>query len=394
MNAALYYPWIYLKGGAERTILELVKRSRHDWTLYTNHYEPAATFPEFQHLPVVALRDIRVRRTVGAVARAGLTLWSQQLDLRDHDCLMIVSEGLGNLVAARSRVPTFCLCLTPLKIAYDPVTRRRFFRNRLRLHYRLAVALYARLERPAWRRYTRVFCDSHEVMRRAEQASLVERSRLELLYPGVDTDLFCPDGGRDPYFLVPGRIMWSKNIELAIEAFQRFKPSAGQGPFRLVVAGMVDRKSEQFLSALQRQAQGRHDITFIVSPSDGELIRLYQRCHAVIFPSPNEDWGLVPLEAMACGKPVLATDRGGPRESVVDGETGLLRTDQPNVFAKAIEALAQMPPAELDRMAHQARQRAMQFSWGNFAARIDAYVQTIAVQTAGLGEGVQHAVGR
>ncbi len=56
MKIAAYYPWIYLKGGAERALLETVTRSRHEWTLYTNHFEPEATFPEFSDLARGAAR--------------------------------------------------------------------------------------------------------------------------------------------------------------------------------------------------------------------------------------------------------------------------------------------------------------------------------------------------
>ncbi|HEY8173620.1 MAG TPA: glycosyltransferase family 1 protein, partial [Dehalococcoidia bacterium] len=117
MRPALYYPWVYLKGGAERVLLELMQRSRHEWTLITNRYEPDSTFPGFANLPVISLQEVSVRRSVPAVARAALTLLTQKLELSSYDSLFVVSEGLGNLVAKRSTVPTSCICLTPLKIA-------------------------------------------------------------------------------------------------------------------------------------------------------------------------------------------------------------------------------------------------------------------------------------
>ena len=99
MNVAAYYPWVYLKGGAERTLLELMRRSRHNWTLYTNRYEPDATFPEFRELPVVELERVSVRRTVKDVGRAAFTLLTQRLPFQGADALMVASEGLGNLMA-------------------------------------------------------------------------------------------------------------------------------------------------------------------------------------------------------------------------------------------------------------------------------------------------------
>jgi len=379
VKPALYYPWVYLKGGAERTLLELMRRSRNDWTLYTNHYEPEATFPEFASVPVVLLPRVSVDRSVANVARAAMTLMTQRFDLAHHDALMVMSEGLGNLLAARTYLPTSCICLTPLKVAYDETTRGMFYRRRLRLHYRVALAAYKRLEKPLWRRYVRVFCNSDEVRRRLLAARLVEPGRVEVSHHGVDAQRYRPDGRREPFFLLPGRIMWQKNVELAIRAWRIFKPASTDGPFSLVVAGMVDAKSRAYLEQMRADAQGRPDIVFISSPTDAELLDLYQRCHATVFPAASEDWGLVPLESMACGKPVLATDRGGPRESVIDGRTGFLRPNDPIAFGRALYDLANMPAERLDAMSRSARERALQFPWQRFVERIDEHVELLGL---------------
>lgn len=377
MKPAIYYPWVYLKGGAERTILELLRRSRHDWTVYTNHYDPAGTFPEFAELPIRSLHPVSVKRTIGTVARASLTLLTQKLDLSGHDSLVVVSEGLGNLVAMRSSIPVSCVCLTPLKVVYDDFSRERFLAGRKRPLHSLALNLYRAFDRYTWGSYERVFCNSEEVRRRLLEARLVGADRLEVAHHGVDADRFRPTGERQPFFLVPGRIMWQKNAELAIEAWFRFRPRP-DGRLRLVIAGMVDVKSRPYVEQLKRQAGDRADIEFIESPSDQELIRLYQTCLAVVFPAMNEDWGLVPLEAMACGKPVLATARGGPLESVVDGESGLLRPDRPEEFARGLAEIAALGERELDAMGEKARLRALGFGWDAFVERMDSHVEELA----------------
>jgi glycosyltransferase involved in cell wall biosynthesis len=377
MKPALYYPWVYLKGGAERTLLELMTRSRYEWTLYTNRYEPHDTFPEFQDLPVRILNEVPVRRSVVDVARAGLTLLTQEIDSGMHNALFVMSEGLGNLVALRSSLPTSCICLTPLKIVYDRVSRAQYFRNGGSLSQRVATQLYARMERPAWQRYVRVFCNSRETFNRIRDAGLVDPGRLEVAHHGVDLERFRLDRRRESYFLVPGRIMWAKNIELAIEAWKRFKPLPSANAFRLVIAGMVDGKSRPYVSRLHAMAADRADVEFIESPSDAALVDLYARCRAVVFPSLNEDFGLVPLESMASGKAVLALDRGGPRETVVDGHTGLLLSDSPEAFAQAMRTVAHLSDPELDAMAVRARARAGQFSWDRFVARMDEHAAEI-----------------
>jgi glycosyltransferase involved in cell wall biosynthesis len=377
LRPAVYYPYIYLKGGAERVISQLIRRSRHEWTVYTNHFDPNQTFPELAEARVVRLHEIPVQRTLPAVAGAILTLLTQRLDLSNHGSLLVVSEGLGNLVALRSSVPTSCICLTPFKAAYDQHNSERMYRRGVRPHYRLAIAAYKQLDRFAWRRYQRVFCNSDEVRRRLLVNRLVDPRRVEVAHHGVDLEFYRPNSRREPFFLVGGRIMWVKNVQLAIRSFMAFKPDPFAGPFRLVVAGMVDNKSRPYLERLRLIAGNRPDVEFVESPSDAEMLDLYQRCHAVIFPSRNEDWGLVPLEAMACGKPVLATDRGGPRESVVDGLTGFLREDRTELFTEAMVQLSTMNQEELERLAQRARERACQFTWHDFVARIDAHIDEL-----------------
>jgi len=386
VKPALYYPWVYLKGGGERMLLELMTRSRHEWTLYTNRFERESTYPELAGQRVVELARISVRRSIKEVARAGITLLTQRLDLNNHDSLFVVSEGLGNLVALRSRIPTYCICLTPLKVAYDEVTRDRFFEARGHgAQYRLAISAYTQIDRLAWNRYLRVFCNSEEVRRRLLKARLVDDGRLQVAHHGVDIERFQPTGEREPYFLLPGRIVWTKNVELALRAWFEFKPSTTDNHFRLVIAGMLDAKSRPYLNQLRNLAGGRPDVEFVESPTDQELLRLYQACHAVIFTAPNEDWGLVPLEGMASGKPVLATDRGGPRESVVNNQTGFLVPDTAPAFAGAIHRLAGMPADDLDRIGAAARTRACEFRWDAFVDLMDRQVELATVTLGSRG---------
>jgi glycosyltransferase involved in cell wall biosynthesis len=247
--------------------------------------------------------------------------------------------------------------------------------------YRLGFWTYRVIDQAGWRRYRRVFCNSDEVRRRLLAAKLVDDARIEVAHHGVDLDRFRPTGERSRYLLVPGRIMWQKNIELALAAWQEFKPSPELNDFQLVIAGMVDAKSRAYLERLRADSSSRPDIVFEPSPPDIRMLHLYQSAQGVVVPAPNEDWGLVVLEAMACGKPVLAVNRGGPRESIIDGQTGFLRMDTRAEFAAAMRELTSMPEAQMDRMSAAARARAEQFSWDRFVERIDAHVEELAINS-------------
>jgi glycosyltransferase involved in cell wall biosynthesis len=133
------------------------------------------------------------------------------------------------------------------------------------------------------------------------------------------------------------------------------------------------------LAYLRETAQNRHDIEFVISPSDPVLHGLYANCYATLFPPFNEDWGMVPIEANAYGKPVIAVNRGGPLESQVHGKTGYLVPAEPEAFAKAMASLAD--DEQLVRtMGEQARQHALKYDWSRFVVRMDEVLEDAARQ--------------
>jgi glycosyltransferase involved in cell wall biosynthesis len=387
IRVALYYPWVYLTSGAERTVLELTGRSRHTWTVFTNRYEPTSTFPAFAERRVVELKRVSVKRSLPHVASAAFRILRQRLPIDDYDVLVVVCEGLGDLSVLRNPGrPAMCVCLTPLRAVFDPEYRRRARGTRnpiARTALSCASGAFAFVDRLAWRRYARVFCISEEVRDRVVRGRLAVPGKLEVLHVGLGFRPEAPSPVSDPFFLLPGRIMWTKNVELGVEAFlelRRGLPSAS--PFRLVVAGAVDRKSQPYLSRLRHLAAQCPHIEFVVAPTDAQLAMLYASCRAVLFPAFNEDWGMVPLEGMAFGKPVVATNRGGPRESVRHGVDGFLEEPVVSAFAARMKDLA----TDVDlahRLGHAAFVRAGRFTWNLFVDRIDDQVERLAAVPAG-----------
>ena len=361
MRVALYHPWVYLRSGVERWMVEVITRSRHDWTVYTHHYEPEATYPEVAALDVVPLKpEVSVRRSLVPIARAAATIARARLP--EHQALLVSSEGLGDLVALRSRVPTIAYCHTPLKILHDPAASAIVRQSAgKRVAVKAIGPVFDAVDRRAWRHYDHVLANSSETLARIHSARLVPRGPLEVLEPGVSD--FWWQGelrhDRKPVLLYAGRIMWQKNIELAIETVRLLEG------FELVIAGMVDEKSKPYLAELRARAAGL-PVTFEIAPSDARLRELYGTATALLFTPRNEDFGMVVLEAMAAGTPVLAVDAGGPRGIVTEGVDGWLLPPDPKAFAARVRALHDLGP-----MREAARAKAQKRGWQGHAARID-----------------------
>lgn len=377
LDLALYHPWTYLRGGAERVLAEIVTRSTHRWTLYTHHFAPQDTFPELAAGPVVELAPrVDVRRSLGPLAVAAWSMVRTRLPER-HEALLVSSEGLGDLVVFGTSRPVACYCHTPLKILHDDATRRELARRSPRQARALSLLgpAFATVDRRAWARYRHVLVNSEETAGRVARAGLRRRADVEVLHPGVDPDRFAGRASvRRRRFLVAGRIMWQKRIELAIDAFA---VASRRGlAAELVVAGAVDAKSRPYLDTLRRHAQGLA-VSFEADVDDRRLAELYATSLACIFTAPSEDWGIVPLEAMAAGTVVVAVDGGGVRESVVHGVTGWLLPPDPDRFADQLLAVAAAGES-LAAMRQAAQRRAEGFSWQAFVDRVDAVMAAVA----------------
>jgi glycosyltransferase involved in cell wall biosynthesis len=376
MKIAVYYPWIHLHGGIERSILELMSRSGHDWTIYTSHYAPQDVFPGFEELNVVSLKPVTIKRDIASVMKAAFQIGFEKIPLGGFDALVVWCDGLGNLITFRNRgLPTFCICSTPLRPVYDDVYAENALRSRkpmARLIFLLFRKLFRWVDRLAWRNYHGVISTSAEVTKRITENGLYSAGeRLALFHPGIDVSRSPESVTYEPFLLAAGRIMWTKNLELAIEAFRLARMPA---PWKLVIAGFLDQKSRSYFEKLQQRVAGVERIEFVLSPSDEVLNDLYRRASVVLFPPLNEDWGIVPLEAMLFRKPVLANARGGPTESILPGRTGWLVEPEPRAWAEVLAGLPAQPES-IRSMGEQAGEHVRKYSWTNFGSGIDGTLE-------------------
>jgi len=380
MKIALYYPWIYVRSGVERMIMELAQRSRHEWVIYTSHYYPEQTFPGFKDLNIVELSKVSVSRGYTSVVNAAGVILRQKIDLSSFDALVVSSEGLGDLITFRNHgIPVICYCHTPLKIIHDRFIRHRYLveNPKMKLPFLFFAGVFQMVDHLAWRYYTHVFCNSREVRRRILDGHLASADKIEVLSPGLDVSKMTPSWECQEYFLVLGRIKWWKNVELAIKAFLEFKKRYPEyDHYGLLVTGQVEPGSEEYFQMLNKLTGDVEDIVFKRDPTEEELLQAYRCTYALLYPSLNEDWGMTPLEAMAFGKPVIAVNQGGPTESIIDGETGFLVAPDPGAFADAMAKLA-ADPGMVRKMGEAGVDHVRQYDWNGFVQRFDDYMETL-----------------
>ncbi len=199
-----------------------------------------------------------------------------------------------------------------------------------------------------------IACNSHNTRNRIYK---VYQRDARVLYPPVHVgDYSCrsPEG----YWLSVGRVDKWKRIPLQVEAFRQMPDKT------LLVVGQV-------YPALRSMVENApENVKFIGACEESRLIDLYSRCDGFITTAIDEDFGITPLEAMASGKPVVATKEGGYLETVADGYTGVLISPDIGSVVSAIREISNNPSAYTD----ECLKRAKMFDYSVFEKSIRNYV--------------------
>ena len=178
----------------------------------------------------------------------------------------------------------------------------------------------------------------------------------EVIHPPCDTHKFVPGGEVEDYFLAVCTLNPYKRVDVAIEAFNRLG-------LPLVVVGDGPE-----LEPLRERAAP--NVTLVGKVPDEEIANYYARCRAFIMPQ-EEDFGIAPLEAQACGRPVIAYRAGGALETVVEGETGIFfNAQQPEALVEAVKRFR-----DDDFSAEACRLQAERFSTAVFKRRLGDWVE-------------------
>jgi glycosyltransferase involved in cell wall biosynthesis len=365
LRVALVHDWLTGYRGGEKCLAVLCRRFP-DAPLYTLLHA-RGTLPD-----VIERMDIRpsfLQRLprIDRYYRYALPLMPLAAGWRLKDCDLVVSLSHAVAKSAKSPagVPHVCYCFTPMRYAWH--MRESYFADRVRgLKARAIDTLLAVIR--AWdkriaSRVTHFIAISHTIRKRIVDS--YGRDSV-VVYPPVDTDFYTPDPvlGREDFYLVISAFAPYKRVDLAVDACNRLRR-------RLIVIGSGQ-------DADRLKALAGPTVEFLGWQKDEVLRDHLRRCRALLFPG-EEDFGIVPVEANACGTPVIAFARGGATETVVPlnqpEPTGAWFSDQ---TVESLVAAMERLEAEADRLdPAAARRQALKFDRRKYETDLFGYLDQV-----------------
>ena len=334
---AIVYDWVVKWGGAERVLLVLHEMFP-EAPLYTAVYDPVYA-PWARVFPKVYAPKIRLNHKLFAWL---FPIIFESYNFDDYDLVISVTSFAAKGIITKPKTRHICYCLTPTRFLLSHVE-----------HYKtkLLGPLFSYLK--YWDKMASNRPDYLVAISQTIQKRILNyyQKDSDIVYPPVDTDYFIPvKNPKNDYFLMVGRMESYKNGEKIVEVFSHLDE-------KLIIVGSGSQENKLRTRAFK-------NIFFVGQVSDEKLREYYQNCKALIF-WHEEDFGITPVEAMSCGKPVIGLDRGGVSETVINNKTGLLISSESHELINAIKSFdsSSFDPKVI-------RNRALEYSKAKFVAKL------------------------
>jgi len=321
MRVALVHDWLNQMGGAE-SVLENLVALYPGAPVYTSIYWREAMPAAYRQWDI---RPSWLNRVPGVKRhhQVFLPLYPlafEGLDLGGYDVVLSNKSGFCHGVITGPETVHICYCLTPTRYLWRYQDYAQSEGLRPAAHVLLApVLLHLRMwDRLAAQRVDRFIAISSEVQRRIDKYYGRES---EIIWPPVDVGRFAPAPSGGDYYLSVGRLVPYKRVDLAVRACTQLGLSLKVGGTGRDMARL--------------KAMAGPTVEFLGWVPDEALGELMAGCKAFLFPGA-EDFGIAPVQAMACGRPVIAYAAGGALDTVIEGVTGSLFHEQ------TVEALSRV----------------------------------------------------
>ena len=366
MRVAIVHDWLITTRGGEKC-LESFCTLFPSADLYTLVYAPdrVSNLIKSMKICVSRLNDVP---SIERIYRYWLPLFPriiESFDLRNYDLIVSSSHCVAKGVFPH-RALHIAYVHAPMRYVWD--MHDTYFGHTAALLARVGMSVCRRyLQRWDVAASERVDCFLANSRNVAAKIQKLYGRQATVIHPPVDLERFHLSNGQEPYYLIVSALVPYKRIDIAIRAFNQMRL-----PLKIVGEGPLRRR-------LERSAGP--NIEFLGWVDDAQLTGLYGSCQALVFPG-EEDFGIVPLEAQACGRPVIAYGKGGVLETVVPiqanvesaaSASGIFFSEQtPGHLIEAVELYRKLQGRfNPEKM----RDHAAQFSTQRFRDQVLEYIQ-------------------
>lgn len=308
LKVAIVHEYLNQYGGAER-VLEAIHELYPAAPVYTLMHDPDSMPESYKNWDIRESGYLKNKLIRNHYKKFFFLypIFMEQFDLKEYDLVISSSYAYAHGIVTSPKTCHICYCHTPMRFVWvQPDEYRARVSFTMRWVYDWLIRKLQKWDQFASMRPDYYIAASQNV---AERISQYYRQKATVIHPPVDFSQFQVSDAQEDYYLLVSRLVLPyKRVDLAMDAFNKLG-----FPLKIVGDGS-DRQS------LQRRANS--NIQFLGHKSGVELTGLYAKCKALIFPS-EDDFGIVPLEANACGRPVIAYKAGGILESQVENITAV-----------------------------------------------------------------------
>lgn len=364
MKTAIVHDWLVNYGGAERVVEQmlLLYPDADIYTLVYDEKKMGKIFPK-EKVHTSSLQKIPMAEKLYTKFLSHMPKAFEEFDLTGYDLVIASSSCCAKGVITSPATPFIAYIHSPMRYAWD--LYYDYLKNSGRL-----TKFFMKRWMPDIRKWD--YISSQRIDTLVANSSYIARRIKKfwnrdaaVVYPPVDTDrLSVSDEAAGDYFVVFSRFVPYKRIDLAISACARLNK-------KLIVIGSGSQEKElKLLAASCKNA----DIKFTGRISDSEVKAYLQKCRALIF-CAEEDFGIIPVEAQACGRPIIAFGKGGALETVVNEKTGVFFEEQSvESLVKAIEKFEKLDK-ENTFNPKKIREHAEKFSAENFRKNLSEQIR-------------------
>lgn len=317
MRVAIVHDWLTVYGGAERVLEQIIEifPDADIFTLFDFLPEDSRGFIQNKRIQTSFIQRLPLARKKYRLYLPFMPLAVEQFDLSKYDLVISSSHAVAKGVITGPEQIHVCYCHTPIRYAWD-LQHQYFHETGLKSGVKGALARVILHYLRMWDVRTAngvdyFIANSHFVAKRIWKTY---RRDSVVVYPPVDVDKFALSTTKEEFYLTVSRMVPYKKIDLIVEAFS-YMPDK-----HLVVIG----DGPDFKKV---RAKAGPNVTLMGYQPFPVLLEYMQRARAFVF-AAEEDFGIVLVEAQACGTPVIAYGKGGAAETVIPGETGVLFDEQ------------------------------------------------------------------